>query len=64
MNALAGPLLLVGSGKMGAALLRGWLDNGLLNDLIQGMISKSAMAGFDFLRQRCGIKGFSCGRVL
>ena len=30
MNALAGPLLLVGSGKMGTALLGGWLDHGLL----------------------------------
>ena len=30
MNAIAGPLLLVGSGKMGTALLRGWLDHGLL----------------------------------
>ncbi|MEM8951440.1 MAG: pyrroline-5-carboxylate reductase [Pseudomonadota bacterium] len=29
MNALAGPLLLVGSGKMGTALLSGWLDHGL-----------------------------------
>lgn len=29
MNALAGPLLLVGSGKMGSALLGGWLKNGL-----------------------------------
>lgn len=29
MNALAGPLLLVGSGKMGTALLGGWLDHGL-----------------------------------
>lgn len=30
MTALAGPLLLVGSGKMGSALLGGWLDHGLL----------------------------------
>lgn len=29
MSALAGPLLLVGSGKMGTALLSGWLDHGL-----------------------------------
>ncbi|MGI9511223.1 MAG: pyrroline-5-carboxylate reductase family protein, partial [Geminicoccaceae bacterium] len=32
MNALAGPLLLVGSGKMGTALLGGWLDRGLSAD--------------------------------
>ncbi|MDH3659898.1 MAG: pyrroline-5-carboxylate reductase [Alphaproteobacteria bacterium] len=32
MNALAGPILLVGSGKMGTALLRGWLDRGLVRD--------------------------------
>ena len=32
MNALAGPLLLVGSGKMGTALLGGWLDHGLFKD--------------------------------
>ena len=29
MAALAGPLLLVGCGKMGGALLRGWLSRGL-----------------------------------
>ncbi|MGI9499063.1 MAG: pyrroline-5-carboxylate reductase [Geminicoccaceae bacterium] len=32
MKVLAGPLLLVGSGKMGTALLRGWLDHGLLKE--------------------------------
>ncbi|MEM9442260.1 MAG: pyrroline-5-carboxylate reductase [Pseudomonadota bacterium] len=30
MNVLSGPILLVGFGKMGAALLHGWLDHGLL----------------------------------
>ncbi|MEZ5931349.1 MAG: pyrroline-5-carboxylate reductase [Alphaproteobacteria bacterium] len=30
MKELAGPILLVGSGKMGSALLGGWLDHGLL----------------------------------
>ncbi len=29
MTKIAGPLLLVGCGKMGTALLRGWLENGL-----------------------------------
>ena len=29
MTEIAGPLLLVGCGKMGTALLRGWLENGL-----------------------------------
>ena len=29
MSNLAGPLLLVGCGKMGSALLRGWIDHGL-----------------------------------
>ena len=35
MSDLAGPLLLVGSGKMGSALLKGWLDHGLSkNDVL------------------------------
>lgn len=29
MTSIAGPLLLVGCGKMGTALLRGWIENGL-----------------------------------
>ncbi len=32
MTRIAGPLLLVGCGKMGTALLRGWLDHGLLQE--------------------------------
>ena len=47
MNALAGPLLLVGSGKMGTALLRGWLDHGLAkNDVL---VVDPAAAGNDDL---------------
>ncbi len=34
MDSLAGPLLLVGCGKMGTALLRGWIDQGLSGDRI------------------------------
>ena len=47
MNALAGPLLLVGSGKMGTALLRGWLDHGLVNDDL--LVVDPAAAGNDDL---------------
>ena len=43
MNALAGPLLLVGSGKMGSALLKGWLDHGLLQSDV--MVVDPASAG-------------------
>lgn len=32
MSRIAGPLLLVGCGKMGTALLRGWIDHGLGKD--------------------------------
>jgi len=32
MTRIAGPLLLVGCGKMGTALLRGWIENGLANE--------------------------------
>jgi pyrroline-5-carboxylate reductase len=32
MSDIAGPLLLVGAGKMGSALLEGWLDHGLSKD--------------------------------
>lgn len=48
MNALAGPILLVGSGKMGTALLRGWLDHGLLNDDL--LVIDPAAAGNDDLK--------------
>lgn len=34
MNTLAGPLLLVGCGKMGTALLQGWIDHGLSGDQV------------------------------
>ena len=47
MNALAGPLLLVGSGKMGTALLGGWLDHGLLKDDV--LVVDPAAAGNDDL---------------
>ncbi len=43
MNALAGPLLLVGSGKMGTALLSGWLDHGLSKDDV--LVVEPAAAG-------------------
>lgn len=32
MTRIAGPLLLVGCGKMGTALLRGWIENGLATE--------------------------------
>ncbi|MGI9418268.1 MAG: pyrroline-5-carboxylate reductase [Geminicoccaceae bacterium] len=48
MTALAGPLLLVGSGKMGMALLRGWLDHGLLKDDVLAV--EPAAAGRDAVK--------------
>ena len=48
MNALAGPLLLVGSGKMGTALLSGWLDHGLLKDDV--LVVEPADAGRDAVK--------------
>ena len=45
MNALAGPVLLVGSGKMGTALLSGWLDHGLLKSDV--LVVEPAEAGRD-----------------
>lgn len=45
MTTLAGPLLLVGSGKMGTALLSGWLERGLArNDVL---VVEPADAGRD-----------------
>ena len=43
MSALAGPVLLVGSGKMGTALLSGWLERGLARDDV--LVIEPAAAG-------------------
>lgn len=43
MSVLSGPVLLVGFGKMGAALLHGWLDHGLLKHDI--MVVEPSEAG-------------------
>jgi pyrroline-5-carboxylate reductase len=48
MNTLAGPVLLVGSGKMGSALLHGWLDRGLLKTDV--LVVDPAVAGNDDLK--------------
>ncbi len=48
MSALAGPLLLVGSGKMGSALLSGWLDHGLSTADV--LVVDPAAAGNDDLK--------------
>ncbi|MGI9503178.1 MAG: pyrroline-5-carboxylate reductase, partial [Geminicoccaceae bacterium] len=45
MTALAGPLLLAGSGKMGTALLSGWLERGLAHDDV--LVVEPADAGRD-----------------
>lgn len=47
------PLLLVGGGKMGEALLAGWLEQGLARDLVQ--IVEPDAARRDVLRERHGI---------
>ncbi len=43
MSMSAGPLLLVGSGKMGTALLSGWLDHGLAKE--DALVVEPALAG-------------------
>ncbi|MGI9484295.1 MAG: pyrroline-5-carboxylate reductase [Geminicoccaceae bacterium] len=43
MTGIAGPLLLVGSGKMGTALLGGWLDHGLAKEDV--LVVEPAVAG-------------------
>jgi len=47
MAQIAGPLLLVGAGKMGMALLDGWLENGLSKDDV--LVVEPSEAGRDAL---------------
>ncbi|MEM7044401.1 MAG: pyrroline-5-carboxylate reductase [Pseudomonadota bacterium] len=56
MKALAGPVLLVGSGKMGAALLSGWLDHGLLKSDV--LVVEPADGGRDAVA-RLGVEAVS-----
>ena len=56
MNAVAGPLLLVGSGKMGTALLGGWLDHGLAKEDV--LVVEPAAAGRDAV-SALGVKAIS-----
>ena len=47
-------LLLVGAGKMGTALLRGWLDKGVLSDTQVYVIEPSPAAGFRAVQSEHG----------
>ncbi len=54
MTRIAGPLLLVGCGKMGTALLRGWLEHGLSKEDV--IVVEPAVAGRGALGAELGIK--------
>jgi pyrroline-5-carboxylate reductase len=47
MTKLAGPLVLVGCGKMGGALLRGWLAHGLAATDVLVVEPDAGMRGSD-----------------
>jgi len=54
MTKLAGPILLVGCGKMGTALLRGWIDHGLPKDEVM-VVEPQAAAG-QLIRTELGVE--------
>lgn len=53
MTRIAGPLLLVGCGKMGMALLRGWLENGLKKEAV--VVVEPAAAAKTALNTELGV---------
>lgn len=62
MSGLAGPLLLVGCGKMGTALLRGWLDHGMTKDDV--VVVEPAAAGREAIAEAAGVQPLDdVGRV-
>ncbi len=54
MTRLAGPLLLVGCGKMGTALLKGWIDQGLAQDEV--MVVEPQAAARQSIEVELGVK--------
>lgn len=62
MSGLAGPLLLVGCGKMGTALLRGWLDHGMTKEDV--IVVEPAAAGREAIAEAAGVQSLDdVGRV-
>jgi pyrroline-5-carboxylate reductase len=54
MTTLAGPLLLVGCGKMGTALLRGWIDHGLAKNEV--IVVEPQAAARQLIRAELGVE--------
>ena len=54
MDGIAGPLLLVGCGKMGTALLRGWLEHGLSKEAV--IVVEPAAAASEALRTDLSVR--------
>jgi len=61
MAALEGPLVLVGCGKMGGAMLQGWLDRGL-DPADVHVVEPSAAALADF--KSAGVRHYPHGSAL
>lgn len=62
MSKLAGPLLLVGCGKMGTALLRGWIDRGLSKEEV--LVVEPVAAGREAVARSLGVLAIADAREI